>query len=93
MLNLALSCVPTIIQGPFKNRWSARPSISNPCECQNLDLIEHIFPQTSQLDTVSGIPLYCPEVDWTVRVFFFINHLTRWGDRRKRLGKVNVEIK
>lgn len=93
MLNLALSCAPTIIQGPFKNRWRARPSISNPCECQNLDLIEHIFPQTSQLDTVSGISLYCPEVDWTVRVFFFIHHLTQWGDRRKRLGKVNVEIK
>lgn len=90
---LALPRALTIIQSPFKDGWRGGPSIPNPCESQNLNLIEHIFPQTSQLDTVCGIPLHCPEVDRTVWVLFLICHLTRWGDRKEKLGKVNMEIK
>lgn len=65
----------TIIQSPLQDVWRAGPSIPNPCESQNLDLVEDVFPQTSQLDTMGGIPLHCPEVDCTVRVLLFVHHL------------------
>lgn len=66
---------PTIIQSPLQDGWRTGPSISNSCKSQNLDFIEHVFAQTSQLNTVCGIALHCPEVDCTVRVLLFVHHL------------------
>lgn len=44
LLSVAQSHVPTIIQSPLQDGWRTGTSIPNPCESQNLYLIEHIFP-------------------------------------------------
>jgi len=49
-----------------------------------MDLIEHIFSQTGELDAVGGVAVHHPEVDCTVRVLLFVPHLIQRGDKRYR---------
>lgn len=51
----------TIVQGSLQNGWKAAPSVSDSSESQDLNLIQDIFAQTSQLDTVASIALNWPE--------------------------------
>lgn len=75
--NILCKKIPTIVQSPLQDGRRARPSISDPCESQNLDLVKHILPQTSQLDAVGGVPFHRPEMGCGVRVLLLIHHLIR----------------
>ena len=86
--NVVHFCVPTIVQRPLQDGRRTGFSISDPSESKNLDLVEHIFPQTGQLDAVGSVPLHRPEVDCPVRVFLLVRHLIQRADRPKKFGPI-----
>lgn len=48
----------TIIQGSLQDGRRAAPSVTNPCKGQDLDLIQDVLAQPSQLDAVAGVALH-----------------------------------
>lgn len=65
----------TIVQGSLQNGRQAAPSVSDSSESQDLNLIQDIFAQTCQLDTVASIALNWQETRSCVRVLLLIHNL------------------
>lgn len=72
----------TIIQGSLQNGWRAAPSVTDPGKGQDLDLIQDILAQTSQLDAVAGVALHRPGAGSRVRVLLLVHHLRHSGHAR-----------
>lgn len=69
----------TVVQGSLQNGWRAAPSVTDPCKGQDLDLIQHVLAQTSQLDAVAGVALHRPGAGGLVRVLLLVHDLRHSG--------------
>lgn len=69
----------TIVQGSLQNGRRAAPSITDPGKGQDLDLIQDVLAQTSQLDAVAGVALDRPEAGCRVGVLLLVHHLKHAG--------------
>lgn len=69
----------TIVQGSLQNGRRAAPPIADPCEGQDLDLVQDVLAQTGQLDAVAGVALHRPEAGRRVGVLLLVHDLKYAG--------------
>lgn len=74
MLSLCASRL-TVIQGALQDGRGTGPAVSDTGECENLDLIQNVFPKSGQLNTVAAVPFNHPKLKRRIRVLLFIHHL------------------
>ena len=72
----------TVVQGPLQNGRRAAASVTDPCEGQDLDLIQDVLVQTGQLDAVAGVALHRPGAGGRVRVLLLVHDLRHRGHTR-----------
>lgn len=65
----------TVIKRSLKDGRSTWHAVAYACEGQNLDLIEDVLSQTSELNAVCGISLHRPEPQSSICILFLVDHL------------------